>query len=469
MRVQRVGVLVVTDGAVPIAGRYVVGDVDRAVLRLRVPPVGRVELGLRARQLDARVHLLAERVPRALVKVCHPAREEVRGARAVGADHRRDRQVRELSTVDLGDPRIVPVGDRPGEDPYEDRRRQPQVGDQMPVLHDVVHERRAARGVRDVGITPGDDLPAGVAELVVAVAERRVRAGEVVLVLDVPDAAGRRPDRAVVGHKPLGPEVRRPLVDGYRGPGRARAADRCVVSRIGRWRRRSQPERGQPQRCDHPGGRPPEDTQHARHGFLLRRKCLGLERARTSAGLERARASTARLRVLAARLARRHRPAMPPSAASASEDEPPRAASAPRISSAGRMKRVSGGGPGCAATRVTGWLPAGLVVGDFAGELGAELEPGEGLPELPGWGVPPLPWWPPWPPWPPPLLCPVWFATSTASLRVSARIDAGSGMYPAGSLPGRSPGDWPAPTAKSRKRAMAAALACDSPLVGTIA
>ncbi len=47
---------------------------------------------------------------------------------------------------------------------------------------DVVHERGAARGVRDVGVTLGRVLRAGAAELVVPVAERGVGCGEVVLV-----------------------------------------------------------------------------------------------------------------------------------------------------------------------------------------------------------------------------------------------------------------------------------------------
>ena len=130
------------------------------------------------------------------------------------------------------------------------------------------------------------------------------------------------------------------------------------------------------------------------------------------------------------------------------------------MSSAGRAYLVKAAGCGCAAARLIcgpdttpGRETAGLAPGAGVGE--EELEPVP-APE------------PPWPP-PPPPWAPLCLATSSASFLVRARIEAGRGRYPAGSCPGWTPGVWPGPAAKSRKRAMAAALACGSPLVGTIA
>src|SRR5262249_33665887 len=116
------------------------------------------------------------------------------------------------------------------------------------------------------------------------------------------------------------------------------------------------------------------------------------------------------------------------------------------------------------------WGPE-FGAGCEADGLAPEPELAEELPEeeLPEEELEPPPLLPPWPPPPPPLWFPLCAATSRASFLVWARIEAGRGRYPAGSCPGWTPGVCPGPAAKSRKRAMAAALAWESPLVGTIA
>ncbi len=108
---------------------------------------------------------------------------------------------------------------------------------------------------------------------------------------------------------------------------------------------------------------------------------------------------------------------------------------------------------------VIGWL-VGVTRGRASEGLGAGLADRLGMGDSVGDDVDVCDDW---------LLFPVWLATAVAACWVWARSAAGSGRYPTGSCPGWSPGVWPAPAAKSRKRAIAAALACEVPAVGTAA
>ena len=256
--VEGVGVLVIADRAFAVARGDVVGDVVGAVLHLGVAEV-RVELRRSALACDVRIHLLAEGVPLAGEHDRHPAGEEVGRARAVRAQHRDDRLVRQLRAVDLGDRGIVPVRDRPGEDLHQDLRGQPQVADQVAAHGQVVHEGGPARRVGDVGVAPWGHLGAGARQLVLPVAERRVRAGEVDLAaLDVIRPALCGAVRVVVDGQALGLHVVDPLGDRDVCPRRARAVDRRVAARTGHHVGEEQPERGDQRDESDPGRPPPE-------------------------------------------------------------------------------------------------------------------------------------------------------------------------------------------------------------------
>ncbi len=145
--VERVGVLDVADGPVAReAGDRVhhlvgAGLADRAAL---------------ARVVGREPGLAEERPPDVGVLVVHPRRELGRGARAVGADDRGDRQRREgAAVVVLGDRRVVPVGDLVGEDLGERLAGEAQVADQLAADLELVGERRAAGHDRQVGVARG--------------------------------------------------------------------------------------------------------------------------------------------------------------------------------------------------------------------------------------------------------------------------------------------------------------------------
>ena len=144
-----VGVLDVADRAGAVRRGDVVGDAVGADLRLGAAE-RRVEGHARAAAAEVQLALDERAVDRRRL-AGHVLRELRRGAGAVGAHHRDDRDVRQRLAVVGGDRRVAPARDGAGEDLRQRGRREPQVADPLAADGQVVHERRAAGHDRQVG------------------------------------------------------------------------------------------------------------------------------------------------------------------------------------------------------------------------------------------------------------------------------------------------------------------------------